>query len=743
MVTPQQQNAADIAPGEGAGAGIPMDPASTDRVEGGETLPEETEQREISLLIIDDDDNLGDFLGRLLGRVGYRVTAAQTGDHGLELAREGSYDLALLDIEMPDMSGFEVCRRLKLMPGWDAIPVLMLSGNRSKTAKEHGFALGIADYISKPFDITELRARIQVHLRNKLWHDRMNHESLEVRREAQESLREIRERFMAMAESSFDLICELDEAGVITFASPASTDILGKTPEQLVGTKAAALLPLQEQSRALRLMKETLQQDKANRFLYKFTRRDGTARWLEVTARSYPTTFGMHRLILVARDTTDRKIAEDALRHQATHDLLTGLPNRLQFISTLDKMLAGGEQSARGTMVFLNLDYFKVINNTIGHQAADLVLVNVVTLLKTTLRPGELLARFIGGDEFAILWPDTVGQDAEARVAGMLRLLASLKCGGPQDPMLHVSACAGLVPVAPYQSSRDIVSHAASACYSAKRRGRLQQSWYVRTDDDLDMMTDDVRWSTRMELALSERTFVLHYQPIMSRNGTVAFHEALLRWPVEDGTWISPGSFMPVAERVGLIEKIDEYVLEAAADALHNLPNLVLSINLSGKSVRRNDLVDVIRKLLAPYASRVIFEITETAAVTQLGQARALMQALQAHGFRFALDDFGTGYSSLAYLRDLPANMLKFDGSFVKDLATQPFNRALLRSLTEIAHQLGQETVAEHVETAEQFELIRELGIDYAQGYYFGGAKRLDDHPGLSAGSAAEANSAQ
>ncbi|MEZ0298496.1 MAG: response regulator, partial [Candidatus Methylacidiphilales bacterium] len=196
------------------------------------------EKQVVNLLMIDDDDNLGEFLSRLLTRAGYNVTTAQTGHRGLELAQQGVYDLALLDIELPDMTGYEICRQLKLLPGWRDVPVMMLSGNRSTRAKEQGFALGIADYLSKPFSVTELRARINVHLQNKLWHDRMNHENLEVRREAQSVLQEIRERFVAMSESSFDLICEIDEAGLITFASPSSTSMLGLSPAQLINTRA-------------------------------------------------------------------------------------------------------------------------------------------------------------------------------------------------------------------------------------------------------------------------------------------------------------------------------------------------------------------------------------------------------------------------------------------------------------------------------------------------------------------------
>ncbi|HSI84676.1 MAG: putative bifunctional diguanylate cyclase/phosphodiesterase, partial [Candidatus Methylacidiphilales bacterium] len=476
--------------------------------------------------------------------------------------------------------------------------------------------------------------------------------------------------------------------------------------------------------------KEVLSNDKAQRFLYEFERRDGSTRWLEVTARSYPTTGGERRLILVARDTTERKFAEESLRHQALHDSLTGLPNRLQLTNLLEKMLpTTSSTSGQGLLVYLNLDYFKVVNNTIGHEAGDQVLINIVRLLQTSLRPGEMLAR-VEGDEFVLAWPDTPHRAAENRCDNILRLLASLKCGGMQDPMMHVSACAGMAPIQPQLSARELLSQASSACYAAKRRGRHHCNWYTRSEDEREAKSDDVRWTNRIEEALSQRTFVLHYQPIVTaKSGKTVFYEALIRWPVEGGGWVSPGTFLPVAERVGIIEKIDEYVMECAAEALREYSQLQLCINLSGKSLQRSDLITVIESVLSPYAHRVIFEITETAIVSQLGQARQLMLALQSHGYRFALDDFGMGYCSLAYLRDLPANILKIDGSFIKELATQAFNRALLRSLTEIARLLGQQTVAEHVETAEQHALINELGIDYAQGYFFGKAQPLESLP--------------
>ncbi|MGD8911256.1 MAG: EAL domain-containing protein [Candidatus Thiodiazotropha sp.] len=442
---------------------------------------------------------------------------------------------------------------------------------------------------------------------------------------------------------------------------------------------------------------------------------------------------GMHdanepMILSVGLDITDREVAEQRLAWISTHDPLTELHNRRNFQVEFDKILTLAERYHHNTvLLFIDLDQFKYINDTSGHQAGDALLQIVAKKLREITRSTELLAR-LGGDEFAIVIPET-GIPGATQFAD--KLLSELKqITIPLKGHSHrISASIGIVTYPEHGSnSEELLSNADLAMYQAKESGRDQWHIFSSQDQAQEEMKARVTWKDKIEQALTSDSFVLFFQPIMEiASGAISHYEVLIRMIESDGTLALPGEFIPVAERTGLIHRINHYVLHASIQRLSNLirenHDITLSINLSGRVIDDPDLLKQLTHLLNSSGinpERLVFELTETAALADVNAAINLMSKLQSLGCRFALDDFGVGFSSFYYLRELPLDIVKIDGSFIKSLTTNTKDQVFVKALTEMATALGKDTVAEFVEDEATLKLLAELGVVYAQGYYVG-----------------------
>lgn len=438
---------------------------------------------------------------------------------------------------------------------------------------------------------------------------------------------------------------------------------------------------------------------------------------------------GVPHLLLVATDTSEQRELTERLRYQAAHDGLTELPNRREFEHRLQQALAGraGQAAARPfALLYIDLDQFKLINDLSGHMAGDQLLVQLVHVIRQHLRAGDLLAR-LGGDEFGLLAFDVDAAQAQALAEDVRRRIEGVMFAW-HGRTYTVSASIGMVLVDREGCTlKDLLAWADSACYQAKEAGR-NRVWAYREDDDTTRRHSEMEWANRLRLALEQDRLLLDYQevvPLASAGEGRTHIELLLRLRDEEGGVVLPGAFLPAAERYGLMPALDRWVIRTA---LANFARLhpqgaelgTCSINLSGASIEDDDLADFILATIQAHAvpaRRVCLEITETVAVRNLLKVVQVIERLRAAGCRIALDDFGAGMSSFGYLKNLPVDVIKIDGSFVRDLGTDPMSRAIVNAVVQIGHPRGLRLVAEWVADDHILAVLRELGVDYGQGF--------------------------
>lgn len=423
--------------------------------------------------------------------------------------------------------------------------------------------------------------------------------------------------------------------------------------------------------------------------------------------------------------TLAHQLASD-IKYQASHDALTGLVNRSEFERLVNELLKEALLTrSEYSLIYFDLDQFKVVNDTCGHAAGDELLRYLSAQLKDWAPPGSILAR-LGGDEFGMLLKEE-SEGYAKRVAEELReLAAELEfCWGKLRFGMPVSI--GVVTFGEGFTLKEILSTADSACFLAKEKGRNRVHLYSPDDDELSSRRREMSWVSRLREALQEERLVLHAQRIAAIRGDddQKRWEVLIRLQEPDGNIVPPMAFIPAAERYNLMPMLDRYVIEKVFRHLESLPiaereRTTLSINLSGATLGDDDFLPFVQNMLTQYAvspARICFEITETMAVANLKQTAKIIHALREQGFRFALDDFGSGMSSLGYLKHLPVDFLKIDGIFIKDIVEDQVDRAMVEAIAKVASVMGIQTIAEYVENDRILALLGPLGVDFAQGY--------------------------
>ncbi len=439
----------------------------------------------------------------------------------------------------------------------------------------------------------------------------------------------------------------------------------------------------------------------------------------------------VHGSVVVFHDVSHERRLVQEMAYQAKHDALTGLLNRRAFEECLVHLLASPAQpGAQHALLYLDLDQFKIVNDACGHSAGDLLLRQLCSLLRKESRNGDALAR-LGGDELGVLLPHCPLAEAEKVAGKLLQTINDFRFVW-EERAFAVGASIGLVPFdADSDSAARILSAADAACYAAKDKGRNRVLVYQADDAELSQRRTQMQWVTRLRQALEQDRFVLFGQPIVpiqGQRGADPHYEVLLRLQDGDGQIVPPGAFLPAAERYGLMPQIDRWVvrhtlrwLQQHAD--RTPPAAHYSINLSGQSLSDPQFLEYVLQEIETSrveATRVSFEITETAAVTVSSNALQLIKTLRERGCRFLLDDFGSGWSSFAYLKNLPVDFLKIDGSLVRDIAHDILDEAMVRAINEIGHALGIATIAEFVENDAVLERLAALKVDFAQGYAIG-----------------------
>ncbi|MEG5159270.1 EAL domain-containing protein [Microcoleus sp. AT3-A2] len=693
-----------------------------------------------NILIVDDlPDNLR-LLRDTLRAEGYKVRSAITGAMALRAAQSPSTELILLDIKLPDIDGYEVCRQLKSDERTAEIPIIFLSALNETFNKVQGLAAGGVDYIAKPFQVEEVLARVETHLTIRRLQQKLQKQNLHLLREIEErqrleeSLFAEKELAQVTLQSIGDAVITTDAQGRVRYLNPIAERLTGWKTHDVQGVPFSTVFLIVDQVTRepvenpinMALLEERIVTLANNTILIAD---DGTEYPIADSAAPIRDRQGqIIGAVIVFHDVTESRYLTRQLSWEASHDSLTGLINRRKFEQHLVEAIASFKDSNhQHALCYLDLDQFKVVNDTVGHIAGDELLRQITALIQQGVRAHDMLAR-LGGDEFGILLTQC-SLSLATQIAENLKDLVHQFRFIWNGKTFIIGVSIGVVAIdQTSQDLRELLGAADAACYAAKARGRNCVHIYSLDDSELIKQRGERQLISQISRALETNRFCLYYQKIVSITSKplVQHYEILIRMLEENGKIVSPNLFIPAAERYGLITDIDSWVIETFFSNYHKLPDKdVLSqglytINLSGASISNNQFLMFLIEQFSRYQvppQTIGFEITETAAIANFEQARYFMSELKKIGCCFALDDFGSGLSSFAYLINLPVDYLKIDGAFVKNISHNLISQALVEGFNRIAHAMNLKTIAEFVEDETILEKLREIGVDYAQGY--------------------------
>ncbi len=561
------------------------------------------------------------------------------------------------------------------------------------------------------------------------------------RKTYEEELFREKERAQITLQSIGDGVVTTDENSIVDYLNPIAEELTGWSLEDAQGKKVDEIFrsfheetcePLEnplamaiKRCRLIKTVRPTL-----------LIRRDGNELYIESTAAPIRNGSGdVNGGVLVFHDVSESRELNRKLSYHASHDILTGLVNRREFENKLERALkAAQSRETSYAMCHLDLDQFKIVNDTCGHSAGDALLGQLGALLKSRIRWRDTVAR-LGGDEFGVLLESCTLEEAIKTAEDLRETVKEFRFVW-EDRTFRLGVSIGIVPISSEnQDVAALLNAADSACAAAKEAGRNRIHCYQENDIDLMRRRKEMQWAARINNALEENRFELFRQTIMPLQETDSgsHYEILLRMRDESGHIVAPDLFISAAERFGITPAIDRWVIEntfrwlvSEADERERLA--LCSINLSGLSIGDDKFLPFVTEQLQISgldAEKICFEITETAAIASYSQANRFIQALKEFGCRFALDDFGTGLSSFGYLKHFPVDFLKIDGSFVKEILHDPIDREMVRSINEIGHLTGKQTIAEFAENEDIIAMLKGMGVDYAQGYGVSEPRRI------------------
>jgi diguanylate cyclase (GGDEF)-like protein/PAS domain S-box-containing protein len=603
---------------------------------------------------------------------------------------------------MPNMDGLETLRTLRRTRSSSDLPIITVT---LKSGHDDALAVlksGANDYVTKPIDFAELFTRIEAQL---------------ARRQAELAMRksqqDLERRYRELYDDTPSMFFTLNAAGTVLSVNRFGAERLGYNIAELVGAPVYSLFDEQHRAATQEWVGACFDKpDVVHRWEACKRHKNGQAMWVRESARVMTDDAGRATLLIVCEDVSEVHYLSQQLSHQATHDDLTGLLNRREFGRRLQRILKSArEEHTEHALCYLDLDQFKVINDTCGHMAGDELLRQLSDELQKKIRQRDTLAR-LGGDEFGVLMEHCSLAQAR-RVANELRECVEGFKFLWRDIGYGIGASIGLVPIT--SASEDIasvLSAADRACYVAKDAGRNRVHEFHERDTVMVRRHDELQRVMQIDRALEKDQLLLYYQPILplSNPEHVGEHyELLVRMRGADGRITAPGSFLPTAERFNLIPRLDRWVLSTALNWLTRHPEhlerlFLCGINLSGQSLADDDFCRTVLQELEKTGvppNKLCFEITETAAIVNMSKAIRFIKALKERGCLFSLDDFGSGLSSFAYLKNLPVDFLKIDGQFVKDIADDATDLEMVKSISGIGRVMGKKTIAEFGHTRQ------------------------------------------
>lgn len=693
-----------------------------------------TRYRHASILAIEDSEDTSTLIQRIL-RGRFDVDIAEDGPSGLELWRSKQHPIILLDVMLPGMSGPEVMQQI-LSESPDQTIVIMTAHGTMDLAEEL-MLKGASDFISKPFRNAQLRKVCEIASRREdfLVSNEQFAQTIESLRKNENALDMQTREHKRILNNLTTAVLELDGQGRIVFFNKAWRLLTGLSKTETIGQQLASFACRETHtfvSEVQQAINNIVDRKIARtRLEFKLNSQYSHGAWVEARLNRISRENDCIAISVSIDDISARKLAEQRLEHLAMHDSLTGLYNRHFFDTELVRTAAlARSNGSKHTLLYIDLDHFKAINDTQGHNQGDYVLEDVAGKLRHRLRESDRLCR-IGGDEFTVILMDTDLEQAH-NIAEDLCKLVAMDQYTFSDQVYKISCSIGMCLIdGSAENAQLYLQQADIALYVAKRNGRNYVHSYTEEDKESDDVKSSMQWLHAVQHAITQDKLILHFQPIYHiASNQVAYYEALVRLMIDDRV-VYPGDFIPALERFEDIALLDQHVISKAIRSLAEYPQLrKIAVNLSAQAFRNERLVPLIQEKLNEYnvaANRVIFELTESASLSNLSATQHMVEQLSEMGCAFSIDDFGTGFSTFSYLKNLPAETVKIDGSFVRELTNSSIDRALVKSIREVAYALGKKTVAEFVEDEETLKLLRDIQVDYAQGFHLGKPKPLSE----------------
>ncbi|KAA3632225.1 MAG: GGDEF domain-containing response regulator [Proteobacteria bacterium] len=701
------------------------------------------------VLVVDDRPTTRSLVRSVLEDGEYRVFEAADGYKALAMIESEQPDVVLLDIIMPGIDGLETLRRIRQR--WDEIelPVIMLTVKDTLSDIIATLEIGATDFLSKPINFPILLARLNRHLQRKRLADQIQQmrDTLEQKvdfrtkqlaeqghalERSLEKLKASEHRYSSFYNDTPSFFITLNEQGELRSINRYGAEYLGWNSEELTGKPVARLFhPGQAPKLASFIELLCREEDAVHRQEFLLHNRFGEHVWLRVSGRSVRQGDGELQLLLAGEDVSESYELAERLAYQSGRDELTGMVNRVELLRRLDEAV---EQGARDgvdhTLCLLDIDQFRVVNDTRGHVSGDRFLCAFGRRLGSLLGPADIIAR-VGGDEFALFLKGMKAADARS-LAERIRVAIETFRFEIDGERFGVTASVGVVPIESGASSvTEIMTQADAACYSAKQIGGNTVYLFKADDEVVERHYGEAQWASKIQTALDSDLFEFFAQEIVPANpasGQRSSLELLLRMRKNDGSYIPNSMMISAVEEFHYGLRVDSWVVEHAFRMLadHGIgedhPH-TFSINLSGQSLANSAFFNHVLDRFRHYAIAprlVCFEVTETAAIGNLEIASQFFGAMHQLGSSLALDDFGSGLSSYGYLKQIPADVLKIDGSLINNVEDDGVKLAIVESIIRLAGKLGKKTIAEHVERSKTRDTLIELGVDMIQGNLVG-----------------------
>ncbi|MDA8621606.1 EAL domain-containing protein [Psychrosphaera sp.] len=686
----------------------------------------------LTTLTVVSDPSLSNQLNNLFASK-FRTLEAESAKQGLAVIRQQNIDLVVIDSDLENDATLALLNTIRKEKPELSVVVIVPKNDTSRA--EFYMTHGASDFIYNPINVSRIinvceRAaqRNDFIISNKQFAEKVT--LLELSKQKFQNLSDAHTKLL---ENLSSVVLELDTTGRIKFVNKAWEALTGYRIEDSMNLPLVEFIEFDElggQRFNHQLNDILMQAVTSTTAELKIKTVKNKSVWVEVRLHQLYMDGFVQGITATIDSINDRKKAEEKLQHLALHDTLTGLYNRYYFDNELSRLtLLASRGRETHSLLYIDLDHFKVINDTEGHQMGDLVLKEVSQILTQRLRQSDILCR-VGGDEFIILLTETelqnaikIGESICKQIAG-----AHFQFG---NTTYKISASIGVSEIDGASTPAEYLRQADIALYVAKNKGRNRTHSYEVGDVDSTKQLNNMKWVQKLQQAVIDDHLVMHFQPVWDyKNHCVGYYEALVRLQINNQITY-PNEFIPALEKANEISFLDHQVINKTIKLIKENPGLhKVAINLSGQAFSDDRLLPLIKEKLAHYdvsGERIIFELTESASLTNVSGTRRMIEQLSVMGCQFSIDDFGTGFSTFSYLKELPAQSVKIDGSFVKDMISSDIDRTLVTAIANVAKVLNKYSVAEFVETKEIFSQLEEIGVSYAQGYFISKPLPLDE----------------